>query len=134
MFISFCCYGSKEPLRWQANYPLGNYPLGQLPSRTTTPGATTHQDNYPPRTITPVGQLPRETTTPKDNYPHNLNCTTFADWELGASILGLLEFFINILLHLVRARLVKPVFFSASLLLKFIIFFDFLMIRLNILN
>ena len=61
---------------------------------TTSPQPITHQDDYPPRTITPVGQLPLRaippidrTTTPKDNYPHrkviehNLTCTAFTDWE-----------------------------------------------------
>ena len=41
-------------------------------------------------------------------------------------------FFINILLHLVRSRLLKSVFFSAPLLLDFVIIFDSVLIRLNI--
>ena len=36
--------------------PHNNY--SQLPTGATIPLVTSHQDNYPPRTITPVGQSP----------------------------------------------------------------------------
>ena len=46
------------------SYPGDNYPPEQLPTRVTTPPIITHQDNYPPRTITPVGQLLLRAITP----------------------------------------------------------------------
>ena len=90
---------------------MDNYPPGQIPTRATTPPIITHQDNYPPRTITAVGQLPpraispihiAKTTTPKGNYPHrksllhNLKCTAFTEWEYVqyfrvVGILGMVE-------------------------------------------
>ena len=81
MYIYVC-----EP----GNYPGNNYlpeelVQGQLLTSATTPLISTHQDNYPPKTITPVGQLlprkfppllgqlPRETSDPSGTAQNEQN-------------------------------------------------------------